>query len=282
MTHIPPQRRGIGFVFQHYAAFKHLTVRDNVGFGLRIRKRPKAEIKEKVDNLLEVVGPRRLPDPLSQPAVGRAAAAHGAGARAGGRPAGAAARRAVRCAGRQGARGSAGLAAPAARRGARHHRAGHPRPGRGARRRRPDRGAQQGPYRAGRFPDRGLRHTRQRVRDVVPRRGVVAQRNTGAAARYSRRPQSRYGDRKQRRLGAGDRCAEGHHRPNRHAGLRGSRRTDQRRRTARRSPRRSPAATPRRSGSRRATPFTSAPPGCRACPAAPRCRRPTKPTRTRH
>ena len=40
----PPQRRGIGFVFQHYAAFKHLTVRDNVAFGLKIRKRPKAEI----------------------------------------------------------------------------------------------------------------------------------------------------------------------------------------------------------------------------------------------
>jgi sulfate/thiosulfate transport system ATP-binding protein len=56
VTHVPPQKRGIGFVFQHYAAFKHLTVRDNVAFGLKIRKRPKAEIAEKVDNLLEVVG----------------------------------------------------------------------------------------------------------------------------------------------------------------------------------------------------------------------------------
>jgi sulfate transport system ATP-binding protein len=69
VTGIPPQRRGIGFVFQHYAAFKHLTVRDNVGFGLRIRKRPKAEIKEKVDNLLEVVGlsgfQTRYPNQLS-------------------------------------------------------------------------------------------------------------------------------------------------------------------------------------------------------------------------
>src|SRR6201986_326516 len=55
VTHVPPQRRGTGFVFQHYAAFKHLTVRDNVAFGLKIRKRPKAQIKEKVDNLLEVV-----------------------------------------------------------------------------------------------------------------------------------------------------------------------------------------------------------------------------------
>src|SRR6202012_5861416 len=56
VTRVPPQRRGIGFVFQHYAAFKHLSVRDNVAYGLKIRKKPKAEIKEKVDNLLEVVG----------------------------------------------------------------------------------------------------------------------------------------------------------------------------------------------------------------------------------
>ncbi|MCW2653001.1 MAG: sulfate transporter ATP-binding protein [Mycobacterium sp.] len=56
VTRVPPQRRGIGFVFQHYAAFKHLTVRDNVAFGLKIRKRPKTEINEKVDNLLETVG----------------------------------------------------------------------------------------------------------------------------------------------------------------------------------------------------------------------------------
>lgn len=69
VTHVPPQRRGIGFVFQHYAAFKHLTVRDNVAYGLKIRKRPKAEIKDKVDYLLEVVGlsgfHRRYPNQLS-------------------------------------------------------------------------------------------------------------------------------------------------------------------------------------------------------------------------
>jgi len=53
---VPPQKRGIGFVFQHYAAFKHLTVRDNVGFGLKIRKRGKNEINRKVDDLLDVVG----------------------------------------------------------------------------------------------------------------------------------------------------------------------------------------------------------------------------------
>ncbi len=51
-----PQERGIGFVFQHYAAFAHMSVRENVAFGLRIRKRPKPEIKAKVDELLALVG----------------------------------------------------------------------------------------------------------------------------------------------------------------------------------------------------------------------------------
>ena len=42
-TRLAPQRRNVGFVFQHYAAFKHMTVRDNVGFALAVRKRPKQE-----------------------------------------------------------------------------------------------------------------------------------------------------------------------------------------------------------------------------------------------
>jgi sulfate/thiosulfate transport system ATP-binding protein len=54
-TRLAPQRRDVGFVFQHYAAFKHMTVRDNVGFALSIRKRPKKEIRERVDELLELV-----------------------------------------------------------------------------------------------------------------------------------------------------------------------------------------------------------------------------------
>jgi sulfate/thiosulfate transport system ATP-binding protein len=55
-TGVPPQRRNIGFVFQHYAAFKHMTVRDNVAFGLTVRKLPKAQVKAKVDELLGIVG----------------------------------------------------------------------------------------------------------------------------------------------------------------------------------------------------------------------------------
>ena len=54
-TALAPQKRNVGFVFQHYAAFKHMTVWDNVAFGLRVRKRPKTEIAERVDELLNLV-----------------------------------------------------------------------------------------------------------------------------------------------------------------------------------------------------------------------------------
>ena len=64
-----PQKRDIGFVFQHYAAFKHLTVRDNIAFGLKIRKRSKKDIDAKVDELLDIVGltvfQKRFPAQLS-------------------------------------------------------------------------------------------------------------------------------------------------------------------------------------------------------------------------
>jgi sulfate transport system ATP-binding protein len=55
VTNLPAQDRGVGFVFQHYAAFKHMSVRDNIAFGLKIRKRPKPEIRERVDELLALV-----------------------------------------------------------------------------------------------------------------------------------------------------------------------------------------------------------------------------------
>jgi sulfate transport system ATP-binding protein len=51
----PTQKREVGFVFQHYAAFKHMTVYENVGFGLKIRKWKKGEIRERVDELLNLV-----------------------------------------------------------------------------------------------------------------------------------------------------------------------------------------------------------------------------------
>ncbi len=54
-TAAPPQQRGVGFVFQHYAAFKHMTVRNNIAFGMKIQKRPRAEIRKRVDELLDLV-----------------------------------------------------------------------------------------------------------------------------------------------------------------------------------------------------------------------------------
>jgi sulfate/thiosulfate transport system ATP-binding protein len=54
-TDVAVQDRGVGFVVQHHAAFKHMTVGENVAFGLRIRKRPKNEIADRVDELLSLV-----------------------------------------------------------------------------------------------------------------------------------------------------------------------------------------------------------------------------------
>jgi sulfate transport system ATP-binding protein len=68
-TFLPPQRRNVGFVFQHYAAFKHLSVFRNVAFGLEVRKRNKEDIRKRVMELLELVHldqfADRLPSQLS-------------------------------------------------------------------------------------------------------------------------------------------------------------------------------------------------------------------------
>ncbi len=63
-TRLTPQQRNVGFVFQHYAAFKHMSVAKNVAFGLEIRKRPKAEIKKRVNELLELVHLEQFADRL--------------------------------------------------------------------------------------------------------------------------------------------------------------------------------------------------------------------------
>ena len=53
-----PEKRGFGMVFQNYALFPHLTVFDNVAFGLSLQRKPAAEIKERVGTMLGLV---RLP-----------------------------------------------------------------------------------------------------------------------------------------------------------------------------------------------------------------------------
>jgi sulfate/thiosulfate transport system ATP-binding protein len=56
VTHLPPQRRGTGFVFQNYSIFRHMTVADNIEFGLRIRKTAKEERARRREQLLDLVG----------------------------------------------------------------------------------------------------------------------------------------------------------------------------------------------------------------------------------
>ena len=63
-TRLAPRHRDVGFVFQHYAAFTHLSVYRNVAFGLEIRKRPKDEIRQRVHELLELVHLEQFADRL--------------------------------------------------------------------------------------------------------------------------------------------------------------------------------------------------------------------------
>ena len=136
-----------------------MTLRDNVAFGLKIRKKPKAEIKAKVDELLHLVGLDGFHDRYPAAALRRPAPAHGARPRARGRAERAAARRAVRRARRQRPRRPARVAAAPARAGAGHDRARHARPGGGDGARRPDRAAQGRQDRPGRRPARALRRS---------------------------------------------------------------------------------------------------------------------------
>src|SRR3954469_6591488 len=142
VTSVSAQDRGVGFVFQHYAAFKHMSVRDNIAFGLKIRKQPKEKVKERVDELLGLVHlggwADRYPAQLSggqrqRMALARALAVQPRGVLVGaavreGPAALAAARGAVRRARRDRAQGAARLAAQAARRGPRDDDLRHARP----------------------------------------------------------------------------------------------------------------------------------------------------------
>ena len=69
VTHLPPQKRGTGFVFQNYSLFQQMTVAQNIAFGLEIQRVPRAQRDQRVRELLELIGlsdmGRRLPSQLS-------------------------------------------------------------------------------------------------------------------------------------------------------------------------------------------------------------------------
>jgi sulfate transport system ATP-binding protein len=56
VTFLPPQQRGAGFVFQNYSLFRHMTVAENIEFGLKVRKASSAETRSRRDELLDLVG----------------------------------------------------------------------------------------------------------------------------------------------------------------------------------------------------------------------------------
>lgn len=69
VNELPGSKRGIGFVFQNYALFRYMTVEDNIAFGLQVQKKSRAEIRERVDELLELISmkglEKRYPNQLS-------------------------------------------------------------------------------------------------------------------------------------------------------------------------------------------------------------------------
>lgn len=81
ITKKPPHKRGLGMVFQHYALFPHMTVFDNVAFGLRRQKRPKSEVTQRVNDVLKLIQMEHLadrkPDQLSGGQQQRVALARG-------------------------------------------------------------------------------------------------------------------------------------------------------------------------------------------------------------
>ena len=81
VTDMPPQERDIAMVFQNYALYPHMTVRDNLAYGLKLRKMPKAEWKRKVQEVATTLGLEDLLEQEAGGAVRRPAAARGDGTR---------------------------------------------------------------------------------------------------------------------------------------------------------------------------------------------------------
>ena len=167
ITNLPPNKRNVGMVFQSYALFPNMSVASNIGFGMRVKKRPADAIRKRVARAARHDQHAGEGGPLPVPAVGRPAAASRARPGAGDRAASAAPRRTTVGSRRQDPGRAAGRdpGHPAPARD--HHRLRHPRPGGGALAVRPGRGHEQRPDRADRNAVRDLQLPKHRVRGLV-------------------------------------------------------------------------------------------------------------------
>ena len=129
---LPPNKRPVNTVFQNYALFPHMTVEENVAFGLRMQRVPKAEIRSRVREAIRAGPYGRDGAPPLQPTLRRTTTTRRPGPGLGQQPQGVTTRRAPRRTGPQAPPSHAARAQGAPTRGGDHLRLRHPRPGRSA------------------------------------------------------------------------------------------------------------------------------------------------------
>ena len=161
---VPPKDRDIAMVFQNYALYPHMTVFENMSFGLRLRKFPKAEIKERVEDAARILDITELSRPPAEAALGRPAPARRDGPRDRAQSQGVPVRRAAVEPRRQIARPDAHRDQEGAPEGHDDDGLRHPRPGRGDDAGRPGRRHECRADRADRHAVRGLPHAEDPVR----------------------------------------------------------------------------------------------------------------------
>ena len=207
VNHVPSRDRDIAMVFQSYALYPHLSVYENIAFGLRVKKVPKAEIDRRVQEAARVLDLEAVPETEAARSVGRAAAARrdGSGDRP---PAGRLLDgRAALEPRRQAARAHARRDQPAPGRPGDDHDLRHARPGRGDDHGRPGRGDAEGRASAGRRAADALRPSGQPLRCRLhrlagdePARGDARARERHARALSSDRSGSSWMRRRSRRI----------------------------------------------------------------------------------